>query len=408
MIDRVNQHNHNSELSAKKTETGKTQHESPKPQSVLSAKSFGTVASNTPRSAAALSVALGLPQDKLSSAIISFARFFSLPLKPQLLANLRRYALMPSAAKAALSEPAVIKAAATKVASQTANQSSAAANAAAAKMLPANALVAGDANASFTAEKTRQAASLSAAAAESKGTELSPEGLESYTEAVDPESRRQDSDGQQSGFRRRRRNREQDENAEKNSLKSEAVKKSQYEDSSSTQLFTADSLKKMSLEYAEQNPLLEILNKLPCKNGQRWVVLPFDFIEDDKKFNVSMRLLLDDDNSLNRAVCMTLDILESVNIESALEHDGKQEHLSGEATSERRWLFVMESVNEKPLRVSVYLQGELSQKSHSKFKSELSNLFNMPVEHINIINRTEPFPYEASFAENFSSIDEAV
>ena len=380
MIDKINQHINKSELSAKKTETVKTYHESQKPQS---AKSSSTAASNTPRSVASLSAALGLPQDKLSSSIISFARFFSLPLKPQLLTNLRRFALAPP--------------------SQNVNPSSFTANASAAKPTLANANAAGDTNASLTAEKTRQAISFSAAAAESKGVELTPKGLESYAEAVDPESRRQGDDHQ-----RRRRNREQDENADKNSLKSEAVKKSQYGENSPSQLFTEDSLKKMSLEYADKNPLLEILNRLPCKNGQRWIVLPFDFIEDDKKFSVSMRVLLDDDNSLNRAVCMALDIIESKNVESDLEHDGTQEKSSAEANHERRWLFVTESVNDKLLRVSVYLQGGLSQKSHSVFKSELSKLFKIPAEHVNILNRTEPFPYEASFAENFSSIDEAV
>jgi len=383
MIDKINQHINNSELTDRKTVAVKTQNESQKPQATHSAKSSSPVASNTPRSTASLSSALGLPQDKLSSAIISFARFFSLPLKPQLLANLRRFALVPP--------------------SQNANQSSTTANAATAKTVPANASAAGDANTSLTAEKTRQAVSLSAASAESKGVELTQKGLESYTEAVDPESRRQGDDRQ-----RRRRNREQDEHEEKTSLKNKVVKKSQYGENSSSQLFSADSLKKMSLEGAEQNPLLEILNKLPCKNGQRWIVLPFDFIEDDKKFSVSMRVLLDDEHSVNRAVCMALDIIESANVESASEHDGTQECLSGEATHERKWLFVTESVNNKLLRVSVYLQGELSHKSHSLFKNELSNLFKIPAEHINIINRTEPFPYEASFAENFSSIDEAV
>jgi len=383
MIDKVNQHINNSELADRKTVAVKTQNESQKPQVTHSVKSSSTLASNTPRSVASLSTALGLPQDKLSSAIISFARFFSLPLKPQLLANLRRFALAPP--------------------SQNANQSSATANAVAAKTVSTNASTVEGNNVSLTAEKTRQAVSLSAAAAESKGVELTQKGLESYTEAVDPESRRQGDDRQ-----RRRRNREQDEHEEKTSLKSEAVKKSRYGENSSSQIFSADGLKKMSLESAEQNSLLEILNRLPCKNGQRWIVLPFDFIEDDKKFSVSMRVLLDDERSLNRAVCMALDIIESVNVESASEHDGTQERLSGEATSERRWLFVTESVNDKLLRVSVYLQGELSQKSHSMFKSELSNLFKIPAEHINIINRTEHFPYEASFAENFSSIDEAV
>jgi len=359
MIDKVNQHSNNSELFSKKTEAIKTQATANAPKLSVS------LSPNTPRAGASLSAALGLPQDKLSSSIISFARFFSLPLKPQLLTNLRRYALAPP--------------------SQTANQSSVAANTTAAKPALANATAAENTNASFATEKTRQALSLSAAAAESKGAELTPKGLESYAQAIDPDSRRHDEDRQ-----RRRRNREQDEQEEKNSLKTESVKKSQYGEISSPQL-TADSLKKMFFENEKQNPLLEILNRLPCKNGQRWIALPFDFEEDNKKYNVSMRVLLDDKRLSNPAVCMALDILESA-----------------ETTPDRRWLFVTESANDKPMRVSVYIQDELSQKSNSKFKSELSTLFNIPPEHINIKKIEEPFPYESSFAESFSLIDEAV
>jgi hypothetical protein len=374
MIDKINQQKNISEISARNTETVKAQ------SSTNTVKHSASPASNTPRSAASLAAVLGLPQDKLSSSIISFARFFSLPLKPQLLADLRRYAFASP--------------------SQTANHASAAIKADAVKANPANTNATGDTNPSLATEKTRYALSLSAASAESKGVELSPKGLESYAHAVDPDSRRQDEEGG-----RRRRNREQDEQAEKTSLKTEAVKKPQYGESFSPQL-TADSLKKMSLEYAEQNPLIEILNRLPCKNGQRWIVLPFDFVKDSKKYSVSMRVMLDE-RSLNRAVCMALDIVESENIEPDA-HDSTQKRSSGEAIHERRWLFVTESANDKPMKVSVYLQGELSLKSQSRFKRELSNLFKISSEHINIKNRMEPFPYEASFADNFSLVDEAV
>jgi len=364
MIDKINRHNNNSEIFSKKTDTVKAQSaaNTPKPSasSSLNAPRSAMPRVGMPHVGVSLSSALGLPQDKLSSSVISFAKFFSLPLKPQLLADLRRYALTPP--------------------SQTANPSSAAA-----KPSLANAATAENTNASFATEKTRQALSLSAAAVESKGIELTPKGLESYAEAVDPDSRRHDDDRQ-----RRRRNREQDEQDDKNSLKTEAVKKSQHGEYSSPEL-TADSLKKMFLETEKQSPILEILNRLPCKNGQRWIVLPFDFEEADRNYNVSMRVLLDNERSSNSAVCMALDILES-----------------GGVNDDKRWLFVTESANDKPMRVSVYFQEELSQKGNSKIRSELSNLFNIPPEHINIKNIAEPFPYEASFAKNFSSIDEAV
>ncbi|WP_461247785.1 hypothetical protein [Treponema sp. R6D11] len=351
MIDKINQQTNNTELFSKKTDAVKSQPVANAPKSSVASSS------NTPRSAASLSAAFGLPQDKLSSSVISFARVFSLPLKPQLLADLRRHALPPPASNT----------------SQNTNQSSATATATEAP------------NPSFATEKTRQALSLSAAAVESKEVELTPKGLESYSQAVDPDSRRQDDDRQ-----RRRHNREQDEQEEKNSFKTESAKKPQYGEVSSPQL-TADSLKKMFLEKEKQTPLLEVLNRLPCKNGQHWIVLPFDFEEADKNYNVSMRILLDDKRSSNPAVCMALDILETA-----------------EATPDKRWLFVTESANDKPMRLSVYFQDELSQKAHSKLKSELATLFNIPLEHINIKNMTEPFPYESSFAENFSSIDEAV
>jgi len=371
MIDKINQPN-NSELPLRKADTLNARNESDrsgvvKSQAANTSKLSNIIATNTQRSAASLATALGLPPDKLSSVIISFARFFSLPLKPQLLADLRRNAFMPNATKVATANP------------------SSAANAPTEKSLPANANAAKDLNDAFSAEKTRQAFSFSAAAVESKGVELSPKGLESYAQAVDPDLRRQDGNNQ-----RRRQNREQDEQEEK-IIKTESVKKQKQGDSSTNQFLTADSIKKMSLEYAQQNPVLEILNRLPCKNGQRWIVLPFNFDEGEKNYNVSMRVLLDDEKSLNRAVCMALDILESA-----------------ESTPDKRWLFIMDSVNDKPMCISVYLQDDFSQKNNSIFKSELSKLFNIPPEYINIKNTTEPFPYEASFAENFSSIDEAV
>lgn len=294
------------------------------------------------RSSASLASAAGLPADKLSSSIVSFARFFSLPVKPQVLADIRRQAFslpMPQSANA--STPALTQSAA-------ANPS-----------------------AVLTPEKIRQTLSLSAAAVESKGAELNPKGLESFASAVDPELRRRQ-DGE-----RRRRNRDQNEQAEKVLLKAKPL--------------TADILKNMALEYAENNAPLDILNRLPGKNGQRWIVLPFDFIEDNSEFRVSMRVLLDDEHSSNRAVCMALDVAQFKQEDDALE---------------RRWLFVMEGANEKSIRVSAYLQPELPQNDHSRFKNELSLLFDLPIERISVKTSEESFP--ETCMENFSPVDEAV
>ena len=292
------------------------------------------------RSAASVAVSAGLPFDKLSSSIVSFARFFSLPLKPQMLADIRRQALGPLP--------------------QSTQANSA----------PASPAAAGDSSASLAVVKIREAFSLSAAAAESKGVELQDKGLESYAEAVDPEYRRRQDGG------RRRRNKEQNEQGEKEAFKTGAI--------------TAGLLKKMALEYTEKNTLLEILNRLPGKNRQRWIVLPFDFIQDNTEFRVSMRVLLSNDKGSNSADCMVLDIL-----------------MNGEEF-ERRQLFVMESANEKPVRLSVYNQHELPPKAHSRLKRELSELLEIPLERICVKCSAEAFPHEISCGGPLPSVDEAV
>jgi hypothetical protein len=283
-----------------------------------------------PRSVSSLAAAAGLPQDKLSASIVAFARFFSLPLKPELLAAIRRHAFLPQGA--------------------------------ASQQMPAASPAAEDAS-GLLAAKTREALSLSAAAAESKGVELYPKGLETYAEAVDPEWQRRQNSG---GKKREQQNKKQDEQEkEKAPLKAGSI--------------TASGLQKMAIESAEKNPLLAVLNKLPGKNGQRWIVLPFDFFEGGRKFSVSIRILLEELKS-NRAVCMALDIAES-----------------GE--TERRWLFMLESANDKAMRLTSFIQSELPPKAQSRLKNELSALLEIPPERVFVKSSGESFSCEASCGE---------
>jgi len=303
-----------------------------------------------------------LPSDKLSASIIAFARFFSLPLKPQLLADIRRQALMPQ------------------------TQANTTQQAASAHTSAENPSAPGDPAAvqkSFTDIKTRKALSLAAAAAESKGVELQQKGLESYTEAVDPDRRRHDGDGQ-------RRRRDKDQNEQENAI-------------------TADSLKKMALNNLEKDPLLDVLNKLPGKNGRRWIVIPFDFREGDREYFVSMRILTEEIHmethrtlgsqhggfNYNNVIFMALDVASEL-----IEH-------GSEAKRERN-LFVFESANEKITGISVYFQSKLSLKEQSKIKNELSQLLEIQSERIFIKTSEETFPFEAEFCGPSASVDEAV
>ncbi|MCL2230974.1 MAG: hypothetical protein FWC01_07735 [Treponema sp.] len=315
------------------------------------AKAASSALAANPRSAPSVLAASALPSDKLSSSIISFAKFFSLSLKPQVLADIRRQALsLPVLGQS-------VKMAAQSV--QSAPQG---------KIASAAAAMQGEASVKMAAQSVQQTMSLCAAASESKGVELAPKGFEAYVDAVDPDSRRQNDQ------RRDRQKKDKNENEEKPSLKTESI--------------TGDILKKAVYDYMEKDPLMEILNKLPGKNGQRWIVLPFDFTEGDNEYNVSMRILLDSEKISNRAVCMTIDVLSDAG--------GKRE------------IFIFESANEKITRLCVYQNIEMPEREHHQYKEELSKHFNMPIQCVFVRTSEDTFPFESGFGDEVSTIDEAV
>jgi hypothetical protein len=291
------------------------------------------------RSLSSLISASGLPSDKLSASIISFARFFSLPLKPEILKHIRQQAFTntPNA------EPP--------------NTAAAAKN---------------NAPEAETVINNKEAFSLAASAAEGKGVELQPKGLETYAQAIDPELRRKQ-DGEQRGQRKKN-----DKDPEEAS-------------SQKTAAINAGNLEKMALEWMEKNPLLEMLNRLPEKDGKRWIVLPFDFSDNDREFKVSLRILLETGKTENRACCMALDIA----VRSIFEND----------RVEKQWLFVLEPAN----RLSVYLQPEITPVQQAALVRELSALLEIAPDRIFIKTKKEPFPFEAEYGDNLlRPIDEAV
>ena len=312
---------HTKKITAEKTATVKT-----------------SVSISASRSVTSLISSLGLPSDKLSASIVSFARFFSLPLKTEQLMSIRRQAFTPAAenTQTDVKQPAVKNPAA-----------------------------------SLTPEKNRAAFSLAAAAAESKGVELQPKTLVSFAEAVDPELQKR-RDGQKRD--QRDKNREQ---KDENTL-------------SKTGAVSSSGLEKLALESAEKNPLLYLLNRMPGKNGQRWIVLPFDFSQDGKDFRVSMRILLETKQASDRAILMALDIAETTD-------------------DDNRWLFALEAANNQIVKLSVFVKPDLSPKIHSSIKRELSSLLEIPAQRVSVKTRLDDFPCESNFADDLlRSIDEAV
>jgi len=293
------------------------------------------------RSVASLISAAGLPADKLSASIVSFARFFSLPLKPELLKNIRQQAFEIAPNSAAPEQYSAAEDSEPK---------------------------------SSVVFKNREALSLAAAAAEGKGAELQPKGLETYAQAVDPDWRQRHDGGQ--GDQRGRRKKEDNEKGEEPLQKTTAL--------------NAAELKKTALEEMEKNPLLAILNRLPERDGKRWVVLPFDFSDSGREFKVSLRILLETGKTADRADCMALDV--------AIRNAEKR-------GTEKRQLFVFEPAN----RLSVYLQPEILEKEQDALVRELSAMLEIAPERIFIRSQTEAFPFEAGRGDDLlRSIDEAV
>jgi len=310
------------------------------------------------RSVSSLISAAGLPADKLSASIISFARFFSLPLKPEVLKHIRQQAftMTPNAGS---SDPA-----------------------------------SGDsAPEARTVLKMREALSLAASAAEGKGVELQPKGLEAYAKALDPESRQ---DNEQGGRHGRRKKNDDDNDSETSSKKTSAI--------------SAGSLEKTALEAAEKNPLLAILNRLPGKDGKRWIVLPFDFCDNGREFKVTLRILLETGKTVNRADCMALDIAIRGIIEpQPSPQPSARERRKGSPLEnggiEKRCLFVLEPAN----RLSVCLQPEIEPDQEAALVRGLSVLLEIAPDRIFIKTKTESFPFEADCGNDLlGSIDEAV
>jgi hypothetical protein len=290
-----------------------------------------------------------LPSDKLSESIILFARFFSLPLKHEILTAIRRQALMPQ--------------------NKTTDQKETAKSAITQVELLKQETIENSGNSVLTA-KNRLAFSLAAAAAESKGAELEAKGLELYANAIDPdmEERR---DANSHG---KRRNKKQDENNKKD------------EDYNSVSV-NGSTLKKIALESAEENPLLYILNRLPGKDNQRWIVLPFEINEDGRDYRVTLRILPE---TLNHISLMTLDIVEI-------------------GDSIKRSIFTLEAVDDNINALNIYMQSELSPKAKHQLERNLSALLNIPVKRISVRESNYLFPLESgSETELFRSVDEAV
>jgi hypothetical protein len=244
-----------------------------------------------------LALSLGLKQDTLSSSLLSFIHFFSLPLDPKLIQKLRQEVLSLN------------------ISQKDPEQRSTGGKSSADRI---------------------QAGALAAAAAAGKGITLSTEALEKYAAAIAGDeqdgddtghdggsadsgagSAQGDSDGGQSetGHYGKEHAGQQDGGGQTNGKRhpKDALSPEQIRD--------------MVEKIEGQSPLLNILNKIPGKDGRRWINLPFSFISGDIDFKVSLRILLADTNTIPwKAEYLALDVTAG----------------TCELCAPRRWSFILE------------------------------------------------------------------
>jgi hypothetical protein len=226
----------------------------------------------------------GLPRDGLSAAIISSAKYFFLTLDPALLRQIRQTVL---------------------------------------------ALGRGE---------DREALALAAAAAAAKGTELDGEALEDYAAAIDPGKRPGEEDA-------RDRDRSRSEDGSGDRRHGEDHRESPGEAPGD---LTGQGLRDMARQIDREGSLTGLLNGLPGKNGEYWLVYPFRFSSAGKEFRVSVRLSLRGE----RVSRLAVDIL----------------------AEKRRWLFNLDSPGGPAAKAGISLYPPPSKRRAAKILREAGEL----------------------------------
>jgi hypothetical protein len=223
-----------------------------------------------------LVLSLGLPRDALSSTLLSLAKFFSLPLDAQLIRQLRQQAL----SQAPLSQ-------------EPPGDGS-----------PES----GPAKPDLPFSATLRSAAFAATAAAGKGVTLSPEALGSYAAAIAAGSRdREDGDdgaGADSGSGGHNKPWAESPDEADSGVPVASPRGGPEAPERRTQGGSA------LVERIEGRlPLLGVLNRIPGRDGRRWISLPFSFESGGADFDVSLRIALADTNSIPwKAELMALDV----------------------------------------------------------------------------------------------------
>jgi hypothetical protein len=308
---------------------------------------------STESSLSGLLSSLKLPHDNLSRSIIAFARFFSLPLEPKFLTTLRREALS-QAGKGAVS---------------------------------------------------RESAALGSAAAADKGLKLGVKALGEYAAAIDgsiksfskegaAEPRASSTEGKQEsetgGGNQGENNAQPDQNGSNFRHNKQQDQKEKQD--------PGEKLHDYLTKTLNDKPLLDLINRIPGKNG-RWIVIPFSFFQKGYEFNVSLRILLYS-NILNSAESA---VFERLTVDIAVKKKQKRWFISLErpkgGSSENQAASLTGS------RVHIFCETR-TQAEKTRLRRDLAKALNLPLDSVEI--RDEQLLFADSRDDLLRSVDEEV
>jgi hypothetical protein len=265
---------------------------------------------------------LGLPQDALSSSLLSFFKFFALPLDAQSLKQIRREVL--------------------------------------------------------ESKPLKDSIALAASAAFDKGVALNEDALKEYAAAIDPADHRREQgsyeqsgnrSGAETGFEQSNQNNQQEKHAEEKNI------------------HLSDDIHHLIDEIDANGSVLRYLNKIPGKNGQKWIVLPFNFTSENVEFSVSLRILLNESDNLHHSVeRLAIDV----------------------QTNDRRWFFLMLKEENDSYSGKIALHPNISTREQSILLKELEEILENFVSDICFIDENDILSFVDSRNDSIISVDEEV
>ncbi|MDR1306755.1 MAG: hypothetical protein LBK74_04185 [Treponema sp.] len=134
-----------------------------------------------------------------------------------------------------------------------------------------------------------------------------------------------------------------------------------------------EALRRRVTAVLEEKPFLDLINRIPGKNGRRWTVLPFSFTRGGVEFSVTLRVLL-------KVNSLASTIAEPAGFER-LAADIKLS--PGPANRERQWRIVLERSEKAYTRaaVSLFMDGNVHTflpAEQKRLEAELADSLGLP------------------------------